>query len=184
MSFSTDKIEAMIYNIRNLKVMLDSDLAKLYGVETKALNRQVRRNLTRFPSDFLIEPTLDELEDLRRQFGTANPATNWNNKRRTLPMLFSENGVAMLSTVLKSEQAIQINIAIMRTFTKLRSFLSMENSLEKRVSELERNTNQIFKVVFERLDDVDHKLQIYTEAVTPRLPNNRKKIGLKPCKKD
>ena len=110
MNFSPETIEAMIYKIRGQNVMIDSDLAKLYGVETKALNRQVRRNLSRFPDDFLIEPDLRELEDLRRQFGTANPSSVWNYKRRSAPMLFSENGVAMLSSVLNSERSMKIGI--------------------------------------------------------------------------
>jgi hypothetical protein len=172
MSFSNENIEAMIYKVRGQNVMLDSDLAKLYEVETKALNRQVRRNLSRFPDDFLIEPNLSELEDLRCQFGTANHLTVWNYKRRTPPMLFTENGVAMLSTVLNSERAIQVNIAIMRTFTKLRSFLSMGNSMEGRVGNIEKGTHKLFKIVFERLDTLE-------EQITPKLPANRKKIGLK-----
>jgi hypothetical protein len=177
MNFSLETIEAMIYKVRGQNVMLDSDLAKLYGVETKALNRQVRRNLSRFPDDFLIEPNSSEIEDLRCQFGTANPSSDWNYKRRSAPMLFTENGVAMLSTVLNSERAIQVNIAIMRTFTKLRSFLSMENSLEDRVGNLEKGTHKLFKVVFERLDTLE-------EQITPKLPANRKKIGLKQDQKN
>jgi hypothetical protein len=162
----------MIYKIRGQNVMIDRDLAKLYGVETGALNRQVRRNLSRFPDDFLLQPNSNEIEDLRCQFGIANLLSTWNYKRRSAPMLFTENGVAMLSTVLNSERAIQINIAIMRTFTKLRSFLSMDNSLDGRVGNLEKGTHKLFKIVFERLDTLD-------EQITPRLPANRKKIGLK-----
>ena len=172
MNYSIEKIEAMIYTIRGQKVMLDSDLAKLYGVETKRLIEQVKRNLSRFPEDFMILCNVEELEDLRSQFATSNTLTNWNYKRRTAPMLFTENGVAMLSTVLNSERSIQINIAIMRTFTKLRSFLSMENSLEGRVNNLEKGTHKLFKIVFEKLDKLD-------EQITPKLPANRKKIGLK-----
>lgn len=172
MSFSNEKIEAMIYSVNGIKVMLDSDLAKLYGVDTKALNRQVRRNLSRFPSDFLVNPNSKDLEDLRRQFGTANPPIKWNHKRRTTPMLFTENGVAMLSTVINSERAIQVNIAIMRTFTKLRSFLALESSIDNRVTNIEKNTHKLFKIVFERLDNIE-------DQITPRLPANRKKIGLK-----
>lgn len=152
--------------------MLDSDLAKLYRVETGALNRQVRRNISRFPDDFLIQPNSKEIEDLRCQFGIANPSSTWNFKRRSTPMLFTENGVAMLSTVLNSERAIQVNIAIMRTFTKLRSFSSTENSLEGRVGSLEKGTHKLFKIVFEKLDTLE-------DQITPKLPTNRKKIGLK-----
>lgn len=176
MDFPVEKIQTIIYTIRKQRVMLDSDLAKLYGVETKALNRQVRRHLSRFPADFLIEPNLDELEDLRYQIGAANSSNNWNYKRRTIPMLFTENGVAMLSTVLGSERSIQINIAIMRTFTKLKIFMAMENSIEGRVEDLEKGTHKLFKIVFERLDTLE-------DQITPKLPNNRKRIGLQVSKK-
>lgn len=169
---SPKKIEAMIFNIRGQRVMLDSDLAELYGVETRALNQAVKRNLERFPDDFMIVPNSSELEDLRSQIVTSNTATPWNHKRRSTPYLFTENGVAMLSTVLTSKQAIQVNIAIMRTFTKLRSFLVMENTTTERLDKLEKGTHKLFKIVFERLDSLE-------EQITPKLPANRKKIGLK-----
>ncbi len=175
MEFPIEKIEAMIYIIRGMRVMLDSDLARLYGVETKTLNRQVRRNLSRFPEDFLIEPNSKELDDLRYQIGAANSTTDWNYKRRSIPMLFTENGVAMLSSVLHSEQSIQINITIMRTFNKLRNLLSLENSVEKRLGDLEEDmddTQKLFKIVFEKLDKIEVK-------VTPYLPEKRRRIGLK-----
>lgn len=92
-------------------------------------------------------------------------------------MLFTENGVAMLSKVLNSERAIQVNIAIMRTFTKLRSFLAMENSIDNRITNLEKNTHKLFKIVFERLDKIE-------DQVTPKLPANRKKIGLRHGQKE
>ncbi len=130
MNISIDSIEAMIYTIKGLKVMLDSDLAKLYGVETKVLNQAVKRNIRRFPDDFMFECDLTMIENLRSQSVTANRSNTWNYKRRSAPMLFTENGVAMLSSVLNSERAIEVNIAIMRTFTKLRSFLAMEYSIK------------------------------------------------------
>lgn len=166
------QIEKIIFNIRGSRVMLDSDLAELYEVETKTLVRQVKRNQIRFPDDFMIIPNSNELEDLRCQFGTANRITDWNHMRRTPPMLFTESGVAMLSTVLHSEQAIQINISIIRTFIRLRSFLSLESSTSRRMDHLEAGTNKLFKVVFERMDS-------YEEALKPRLPSERKKISLK-----
>lgn len=165
------KIEGMIYFVRGQRVILDSDLAELYEVETKALTRQVRRNQSRFPEDFLIEPNSIELEDLRRQFGASNPPRHWNYKRRSSPMLFTENGVAMLSSVLNSERAIHVNISIMRIFTKLRSFLHLEKDLRDRMNKLEMDTGKLFQIVFERLDE-------YEEMVVPKLPKNRKKIGL------
>jgi hypothetical protein len=162
------KIESMIYLIRGQKVMLDSDLAELYGVETKALNRQVIRNETRFPEDFMFRLTIEEHESLRCQNGTSNEG---RGGRRYLPLVFTEGGVAMLSSVLTSEQAALVNISIIRTFIKLRSFLAMEGALRDKVSGLEQGTNKLFKVVFERLDAI--------EEATPALKPNRKKIGLK-----
>jgi hypothetical protein len=162
------KIENMIYVIRGEKVMLDSDLASLYGVETKALNRQVIRNRIRFPSDFMFRLTQKEYELLRCQIGTSKEG---RGGRRYLPLVFTEGGVAMLSSVLTSDEAARVNVSIIRTFIKLRSFLAMENSLSERVTKLELGTNKLFKVVFERLDSV--------EEATPSLKPNRKKIGLK-----
>ena len=175
MNFSAERIESMIYNVQGHRVMLDSDLANLYGVETKALTRQVRRNISRFPVDFMFEPDSEELNELRRQFGAANPPITWKYMRRSTPMLFTENGVAMLSSVLGSERAVQINILIIRTFTKLRSFLSLESTNETRFEDLEASqitTNELFKIVFKKLDKLE-------EQVSPKLSPNRKKIGLK-----
>jgi hypothetical protein len=162
-------IEKMIYVIRDQKVMLDSDLADLYEVETKVLNQAVKRNIARFPQDFMFLLTSEECDSLRSQFVTSKKG---KGGRRYLPYVFTENGVAMLSSVLSSEKAIQINVSIMRIFTRLRSFLLLEKDLSDRVTKLEQGTNQMFKVVFERLDS-------YEEMVTPKLPGNRKKVGLK-----
>jgi hypothetical protein len=145
--------------------MLDSDLAKLYGVETKRLKEQVKRNLERFPDDFMFELTKEELSHLELK----NSA---HGGLRYMPYAFSENGLAMLSTVLNSQSAIQINISIMRTFTKLRSFLSLEASLNDRMGKLEQNSTKLFKIIFEQLDSIE-------KQITPKLTENRKKIGLK-----
>ena len=112
-----EKIEKVIYLIRGEKVMLDRDLASLYDVETKVLNRAVKRNLKRFPLDFMFQLTAEEAENLRCQFGTSSLS---HGGRRYLPYVFTEQGVAMLSTVLNSERAISVNIEIMRAFVKLR----------------------------------------------------------------
>lgn len=166
---STTKIEAMIYLIRGHRVMLDSDLAQLYGVETKALNRQVGRNALRFPDDFMFRLDPDEHELLRCQNGTSNAG---RGGRRYLPLAFTEAGVAMLSSVLTSERAALINVSIMRTFIKLRSFLAIESSLPEKVSKIEQGTNKLFKVVFERLDHLE-------EQIEPKLDPKRRKIGLR-----
>jgi hypothetical protein len=162
-----DQIQNMIYIIRGQKVMLDSDLATLYGVETKSLNRQVRRNLIRFPEDFMFQLTKEEYESLKCQIGTSKVGRGGKQKQ---PLVFTENGVAMLSSVLRSEHAALVNISIMRIFTKLRSFLMMEKENSKKISTLEKSTNQLFRVVFERLDNLEEKL--------PSLDEKRRKIGL------
>lgn len=162
------KIEVMIYLIRGQKVMLDSDLAALYEIETSQLNRQVRRNLNRFPADFMFELTPDEHQSLICQNGISKKG---RGGRQKLPLVFTEPGVAMLSSVLNSERSVVVNISIMRTFIKLRSFLAMESTLEAKVNRLEEGTNKLFKIVFERLDSV--------EDAAPALKPNRKKIGLK-----
>lgn len=172
MSLQIEHIEAMIYTIQGQRVMIDSDLAKLYGVETKRLKEQVKRNIDRFPSDFLIEPNLSDLASLRSQIATLGDLSDQYLVFKHAPYLFTENGVAMLSSVLQSKQAIQINISIMRTFTKLRNFNSIGPSLREEMGEFKKETGQLFKIVFEKLDNLD-------EQVTPKLPIKRKKIGLK-----
>ena len=168
MELKLKTIERMIYIIREQKVMIDSDLAKLYGVETKSLNRQVRRNLIRFPIDFMFQLTKDEYEILKCQNGTSKTGRGGKQK---YPLIFTENGVAMLSSVLRSDRAALVNIAIMRIFTKLRSFYMLEKNMISRVDSLEESINKIFKIVFERLDDL--------ESTTPSLPSQRKKISLR-----
>ena len=165
---SLSKIESMIYIVRGQKVMLDSDLADLYEVETKQLNRQVRRNILRFPEDFMFQLTPDEFREIQKLKKTID---QYGGQRKS-PNVFTENGVAMLSSVLNSDKAVLINIAIIRIFTKLRSFLLLEKGLNERMSRLESGTNKIFKVVFERLDAIEL-------TVDTKLPSTKKRIGLK-----
>lgn len=146
------KIEEMIYLVRGQKVMLDSDLAILYEIDTRQLNRQVRRNMNRFPDDFMFELNSEEYQSLMCQIGTSKKG---RGGRQKLPLVFTEPGVAMLSSVLNSERSVLVNISIMRTFIKLRSFLAMESSLETKVNKLQEGTNKLFKIVFERLDSVE-----------------------------
>lgn len=115
--------------------MLDRDLAELYGVETKVLTRAVRRNEDRFPSDFMFRLTADEFADLRRQFGTSNAG---QGGRRYSPYVFTEQSVAMLSSVLRSKRAVAVNIEIMRAFVEIRRAAASYKELEKRLSDLER----------------------------------------------
>ena len=161
------QIEKLIYIIRGQKVMLDSDLAILYEIPTSRLNEQVKRNLDRFPTDFMFQLTEEEFNIVET---LTDAKREGRGGRRKLPFAFTECGVAMLSSVLNSSRAISVNISITRTFVRLRSFLAMETTLSEKVERLEQSTNQLFKVVFERLDSLEEGL--------PTHPKERKKIGL------
>jgi phage regulator Rha-like protein len=135
-----ERISSKIYVIRNEKVLLDFDLAELYGVPTKQLKRAVRRNIDRFPVDFMIPLTKEEYNSLRSQFGTLKRGEH----SKYLPYAFTEQGVAMLSSVLNSERAIKVNIAIMRAFVKMRKILESNESLAKKLKQLEKETKEKF----------------------------------------
>ncbi len=130
-----ESIEKRIYLIRGLKVMLDSDLAELYGVSVKRLNEQVRRNRKRFPPDFMFQLDGDEHQALRSQLATLDVGRG--KYRKYLPLAFTEQGVAMLSGVLHSDRAIQVNVAIMRAFVKLRETLALHRDLARKLQDLE-----------------------------------------------
>jgi hypothetical protein len=146
-----------IYFIRGQKVMLDSDLSELYGVETKRLNEQVRRNPDRFPDDFMFQLTKEEFENLKSQIA----ASSWGG-RRTLPFAFSEHGVLMLSSVLNSEQAIKVNIQIMRIYSRIRQMLLTHKDILQSLDGIERklaeHDNQIL-VIFEYLKQLEKTKQ-------------------------
>lgn len=138
-------IEKKIYLIRGQKVMLDADLAKLYGVTTSNLKRQVRRNLDRFPNDFLFILSQKEIEMLVCQIGIPSKS----HFGGAPPFAFTEHGILMLSSVLNSKRAIQVNIQIMRTFTRIREMLSSHKELREKIERMERKYDQQFKVVFD-----------------------------------
>ena len=140
-------IEQRILLVRGQKVMLDADLAALYGVETKQLVRAVKRNILRFPEDFMFQLSNDEFENLRYHLGTSS---HWGG-RRYPPYAFTEHGVAMLSSVLNSPRAVQVNIQIMRTFAKLREIMSQHKDLARRLDELETKYDAQFKIVFDAI---------------------------------
>jgi hypothetical protein len=162
-----ERIERSIFLIRGLKVMLDADLAELYGVKTKALKQAVRRNIERFPKDFMFELNPDEHSNLRSQIVTSSLA-QWGGTRYK-PMAFTEQGVAMLSSILRTKRGIQVNIAIMRVFVRLREMMATHKELAFKLIELE-----------ERLEGHDEQIQNIFEAIrqlmTPPEPA-RKKIG-------
>jgi hypothetical protein len=132
-----ERIESKIYLIRGKKIMFDRDLAELYGVETRILNRAVRRHLDRFPEDFMFQLNKNELGIWISQIGISNRE---KMGLRKAPLVFTEQGVAMLSSVLNSKRAIQVNIQIMRTFTKLREMLATNKELREKIEKLEKNT--------------------------------------------
>ncbi len=168
-----EAIISKIYLIRGKKVMVDRDIADLYGVETRVLNQAVRRNEKRFPKDFMFQMTKEEMEDWKSQFVISN---NVKMGLRKPPLVFTEQGIAMLSSVLNSEQAIMVNIRIIRVFTKMRKLLSTNKEILEKLEQIERkDVEQDDKImlIFEYLkqfeDDKQQKLS----------QKNRKKIGYK-----
>jgi len=154
-----ENIKYKIYTIRNTQVMLDSDLAQLYNVPTKALNQAVKRNQDRFPEDFVFQLTKSEFEILRSQIVTAN--LGWV-KKRSLSYVFTEQGVASLSSVLKSKKAIEINIQIMRAFVSMRRFISRNAEIFEKIDSVERKqldyqlkTDNKFKIIFDAIENKD-----------------------------
>jgi phage regulator Rha-like protein len=144
-----ETIQSKIFYIRGKKVMLDKDLAELYGVKTERLNRQVRRNIDRFPEDFLLQLTPEEITNLICHFGRSR----WGGTRK-LPFAFTEHGILMLSSVLNSKRAIQVNIQIMRTFTQLREMLVSHKDLRRKIEEMEKKYDHQFKIVFQAIREL------------------------------
>ncbi|MCC9017797.1 MULTISPECIES: ORF6N domain-containing protein [Flavobacterium] len=160
---SEETISNKIYYIRNQKVMLDSDLALLYDVETKRLNEQVKRNLSRFPKDFMFQLTENEFENLKSQIATSS----WGGSRK-LPFVFTEHGVMMLSSVLKSDKAIQTNIQIMRIFTKVREMLLDTAEIKVDILQIQKkleNQDKNIELVFSYLDELTEKKEDGNERV-------------------
>jgi len=152
-----EQIQRRILILRGQKVMLDSDLADLYGVETKVLIQSVKRNQERFPEDFMIQTAPMEFEILRSRLGASNLRSQFvtsnigRGGRRYLPYAFTEQGVAMLSSVLRSRRAVMVNLGIMRAFVKLRQMLASNRSLARKLAEMEKRYDAQFKVVFDAI---------------------------------
>jgi hypothetical protein len=143
----------LIFTFHGIRVMIDNDLALLYGVSTKVLKQQIKRNISRFPPDFMFELNIEEKNEL------VTKCDRLSNLKHSsvLPMVFTEQGVAMLSSVLRSENAIQINIEIMRVFARLRSVLKENEDLRKEVGELDKKLNSVFKFLLEKLEALTHE---------------------------
>lgn len=144
---TTDNIEQLVFLIRGEKVMLSTHLADLYGVESRVLVQAVKRNIDRFPKDFMFQLTDKEFNNLKSQIVISS----WGGMRRAKPYSFTEQGVAMLSSVLKSKRAVQVNIEIMRSFVRLRQMLSVNKDLERKLTALEQKYDEQFKVVFDAI---------------------------------
>jgi hypothetical protein len=171
MNPATSALVSRIRTIRGHKVLLGPDLAALYGVETRVLVQAVKRNLERFPQDFAFRLTEQELTALRSQFVTLDEATGRGQGRgryaKYLPYAFTEQGVAMLSSVLKSRQAVRVNIEIMRAFVRLRDLIGHNRDLAKRLDDLESRYDRQFKVVFDAI----------RELMAPPAPAPKRRIG-------
>lgn len=161
-----ERIEKAILLIRGHKVLIDADLADLYGVETKVLVRTVRRNQERFPDDFMFELNNEEFDRLRCQIGTSNT----RGGRRYLPLAFTEHGVAMLASVLRSPRAVQVNIDIMRAFARMRHLLQSHRALARKLADLENKYDRQFKVVFDAIRDL----------IDPPKPLSKGRLGFQP----
>lgn len=171
-----ESIISKIYVIRGKKIMLDRDLAELYGVETRVLKQQVKRNMERFPEDFMFELNKEEFNNLRSQIVTSN----WGGVRY-MPMAFTEQGVAMLSSVLNSKQAILVNIQIIRVFTKIRELLTTHKEILQKLEQLEKKDieqDDKIMLIFEYLKQLEKSKQEELEQ------KNRPKIGFKSPKQE
>lgn len=155
-----ERIESVILFVRGEKIILDADIAALYGVETKILIQAVKRNQGRFPQDFMFRLTSEEAKRLRFQIGTSNG----RGGRRYLPYAFTEQGVAMLSGVLRSEQAVKVNVEIMRAFVRLRRMVNEQADLARKLDALEERYDEQFKVVFDALRELMAPLEPETEG--------------------
>ena len=157
-----ESITSRIFLIRGQKVMLDSDLAELYGVTTSALNQAVKRNTDRFPPDFMFQMTDPEFSNLKSQFVTSS----WGGRRK-LPLVFTEQGVSMLSSVLNSERAIQVNIAIMRAFVRIREMLSTHKELAFKLEELERKVGIHDQTIVQLIEAIRQLMELPAEKRNP-----------------
>ena len=166
-----ESVAQKIYLIRGQKVMLDSDLAVFYGIDTKVLNQAVKRNLDRFPENFMFQLNDGEYESLRSQFVTLNlksqiVTSSWGGKRK-LPFVFTEHGVVMLSSVLKSKKAAQVSIAVVNAFIKMREYLATHKQILEKIKKHDEN----FVIIFDFLKKLSAK---------PKAPVKQKQIGFKP----
>jgi hypothetical protein len=171
-NISNQIIGQKIHFIRSHRVILDSDLAELYGVPPKRLNEQVKRNNSRFPEDFMFRLTVEEYESLRSQIATLEKGRG--RYRKYLPFAFTEQGVAMLSSVLNSERAVQVNIEIMRAFVRVRELILVNKELARQLSDLEHKCEVRFRYHDKQFKGVFAAIR---QLISPTLPANRRRVG-------
>jgi hypothetical protein len=169
-------VETLIRLIRGQKVLLDADLAALYGVPTKAFNQAVQRNLDRFPEDFMFQLTKAELDHWRSQLVTSNPTARMGLRRQ--PYAFTEHGVAMLSSVLRSSRAVQMNILIVRAFVRLREIVTANKDLAIRIENLERGQDRAASVIEVLVEDID-RLASEVKQMKALPPAPKRRIGFR-----
>ncbi len=179
----TANIESRILLIRGQKVMLDTDLAELYGIETKRLNEQVRRNIERFPEDFMFQLTADEIADLRSQnvtsslrsqIATSNSPVG-RGGRRYLPYVFTEHGALMLGNVIKSERAVEMSLMVVRAFVRMRELVAGNKELAQKLNQLERKVGAHDKAIAEIINAI-------RQLMSPEEPKKKRPIGFAPWK--
>ncbi|MDP2758872.1 MAG: ORF6N domain-containing protein [Sideroxyarcus sp.] len=170
---TVEQIESQIFLIRGQKVMLDSDLAKLYGVENRALNQAVKRNVERFPEDFMFQLTSEEYESLRSQFVTLKAGRGQH--RKYLPYAFTEHGALMLGNVLKSERAIEVSLMVVRAFVRMRELVAGNKELAQKLNQLERKVGAHDKAIAEIINAI-------RQLMVPEEPKKKRSIGFAPWK--
>ena len=183
LAVTDEKVISKIYHIRGKRIMLDSDLAQLYNVETKVLNQAVKRNMLRFPEDFMFTVSQTEWENLRSQFVTSSSLEDYKNwgGRRTLPFAFTEQGIAMLSSILNSETAILVNIQIIRVFTRMRELLSTHKETLLKLEKIEKALLTHHSKISKHDEDIDSVFNVLKELLQPiaQEKSTRKRIGFK-----
>ena len=185
LSLIPDQLAPLVIRLRRENVILDSDIAELYGVPVGRLNEAVKRNIERFPADFMFQLTQEEVENLRSQFVTSSSdlksqiaISSSHGGRRTLPYAFTEQGVAMLSSVLRSQRAVEVNIAIMRTFVQLRSLMQSNKLLAEKIEKLEEKYDQNFQIIFDAIKQLITADSIPTKELGFHTIKSKRTLGI------
>ena len=185
LSLIPEQLAPLVIRLRRENVILDSDIAELYGVPVGRLNEAVKRNIERFPADFMFQLTQEEMENLRSQSVTSSSdlksqiaISSSHGGRRTLPYAFTEQGVAMLSSVLRSQRAVEVNIAIIRTFVQLRSLMQSNKLLAEKIEKLEEKYDQNFQIIFDAIKQLITADSIPTKELGFHTIKSKRTLGI------